>query len=110
MKKLQSGALALALLAVLTVGGGTVFAAQNQKENKLGTLTTTATKATAEEMAQYEKMVKDGTVCTATTEATATTPATKATAEEMAQYEKMVKDGTLATPSTAATLTEASTK
>ena len=79
MKKLQLGA--LALVAVLTVGGATTFASQNENENKsnsssiAATLTTTATKATAEEIAQYEKMVKDGTV-TAATELTATTKAT----------------------------------
>ncbi|MBU3142833.1 hypothetical protein [Clostridium sp. CF012] len=113
MKKLQLGALALA--TVLTLGGATTFASQNQNENKLGTTSigatasTTATKATAEEIAQFESATKAGTLVTPAASLTEATKATKLTAEEIAQYEKMVKNGTSTTASTAATPTEAAT-
>ena len=91
MEKLQLRSLGLALVTVLAVGGGTVFASQNQNPNK--SVTPIEAKATTQTVASTEA-----------------TPATKLTPLTAEQIAAMVKGGTSASTKATTTQTVTSTE
>lgn len=96
MKKLQVGA--LALMATLLVGGGTVFATQSTSQQEKEIKATATTQATAVDGTNAEAEEKAGEA-TEMVAATETVAAIEATEEEQAAYEKALETATATTPS-----------